>query len=207
MRLLLSFVLLGGMSIAQDWTPIQPDASFTGWTRVPLQPTVKLDGISQWRIARDGDVICDGSAEKGHEFLRYDRELANFVAHVEWKFADIGPDAKYNSGVFVRTSSDGLEWYQAQVGPPSNSGFFFYDAPSGGARKRVSLKSEMAAHPVKPAGEWNSYEIRADGPRVTLSVNGIETSHFDCERPKGYFGLEAEHYRIEFRNIKVKVLP
>jgi hypothetical protein len=28
----------------------------------------------------------------------------------------------------------------------------------------------------------------------------------DCEVPKGYLGLEAEGYRVEFRNLKLKEL-
>ena len=39
-------------------------------------------------------------------------------------------------------------------------------------------------------------------------MNGAVVSEFDeCEVRKGYVGLEAEGYRIEFRNLKLKVLP
>ena len=42
---------------------------------------------------------------------------------------------------------------------------------------------------------------------MTLWVNGAVTNQWhDCEVPKGYVGLEAEGYRIEFRNVKVKPL-
>ena len=42
---------------------------------------------------------------------------------------------------------------------------------------------------------------------MTLWVNGAETSAWhDCEVPKGHVGLEAEGFRIEFRNVKVKPL-
>jgi hypothetical protein len=154
MRLLLSLLLASGLSAA-DWVSIQPDASFKGWTRVPIKPTEKLVMPSQWRIAHDGDLICNGSRENGHEFLRYDRELANFVLHVEWKFAKVEGETKYNSGVFVRNTADGnTAWYQAQVGPPSNGGYFFYVDTTG---KRTTLKSEMTSNPVKEPGEWNTY--------------------------------------------------
>jgi hypothetical protein len=197
-------VLASGVS-AGDWISIQPDASFHGWTRVPIKPTEQLVSPSQWRVARDGDLICDGARDKGHEFLRYDRELADFVLHVEWRFTKVEGETKYNSGVFVRNTPDGnTAWYQAQVGPPANGGYFFYVDTTG---KRTSLKAEMSSNPVKEPGEWNTYEIRAEGPKITLTVNGVETSHFNCDRLKGYAGLEAEYYRIEFRNIKVKELP
>jgi len=209
MRLLLSVLFAWGLTVSElpaaDWVTIQPDASFKGWTRVPIKPTEELVSPSQWRVASDDNLICDGSRQRGHEFLRYDRELANFVYHVEWRFTKIEGETKYNSAVFVRTTADGnTAWYQAQISGPSNAGYFFYVDTSG---KRTSLKSEMPSNPVKEPGEWNTYEIRAEDPKVTLLVNGVETSHFDCDRLKGYAGLEAEYYRIEFRNIRLKELP
>lgn len=204
MRLFIS-VLFTGVLMAADWVSIDPDPMFNGWTRVPIKPTEQLVQPSQWSIAADRNVICDGSHDKGHEFLRYDRELANFVLHVEWRFKKLEGDQKYNSGVFVRTTEDGNKaWYQAQIGPPTNGGYFFYVDTTG---KRTSLKSEMPSNPVKEPGEWNTYEITANGPKIVLAVNGVETSRFECDRLRGYIGLEAEYYRIEFRNIKLKELP
>jgi hypothetical protein len=202
-RLLLCLSFTALLSAA-DWVSIQPGASFKGWTRVPMAPTTTLTQPSQWRVEENGDLICDGSREKGHEFLRYDRELTNFELHVEWRFTKVEGETKYNSGVYVRSAADGSLWYQAQIGPPSNGGYFFYVDAAG---KRTNLKSQMPSNPVKEAGEWNTYDIRAQGRNVTLSVNGVETSHFECDTPKGYAGLEAEYYRIEFRNLKLKELP
>jgi hypothetical protein len=209
MRLLLSVLFACGLTVSElpaaDWITIQPDASFKGWTRVPIKPTEELVSPSQWNVAPDGVLLCNGSRANGHEFLRYGRELGNFILHVEWRFTKIEGETKYNSGVFVRTTADGnTAWYQAQAGPPSNGGYFFYVDTTG---KRTTLKPAMPSNPVKDPGEWNIYEIRADGPNVTLLVNGVETSHFDCDRLKGYAGLEAEYYRIEFRNIRLKELP
>ena len=40
---------------------------------------------------------------------------------------------------------------------------------------------------------------------MTLWVNGAVANRWDdCQVPRGYVGLEAEGYRIEFRNVKVK---
>ena len=210
MRLLLSTLcLIVSAASAADWLNIQPDASFRGWTRLPIPPGAPLDAKSQWSISpSDGDIVCDGAKEKGHEWLRYDRELRNFVLHVEWRFRPIPGETKYNSGVFVRNTADGAVWYQAQIGPPSNGGYFFQGVDSGPDKgKRMNYKSQMKANTVKDPGEWNTYEIRAQSKKVTLSVNGAETSSFECDRPSGYLGLEAEHYRIEFRNLKLQELP
>lgn len=61
---------------------------------------------------------------------------------------------------------------------------------------------------VKPAGEWNTYEIRCEGKRITLWINGGLVSEIaKCDVSKVFVGLEAEGYRIEFLNLKLKVLP
>jgi len=60
---------------------------------------------------------------------------------------------------------------------------------------------------VKPAGEWNVYELTAVGRKLSAWVNGAVASEFtECDVPKGHFGLEAEGYRVEYRNAMVKVL-
>ncbi len=71
--------------------------------------------------------------------------------------------------------------------------------------RRMTLQSEMLhGELVKPAGEWNVFDIRADHAKVTLVVNGSVSSIMDCTVPSGYVGLEAEGFPIEFRNVKVR---
>ena len=76
-----------------------------------------------------------------------------------------------------------------------------------GAPKRFNLSKQQPASRVKPAGEWNTFEITCRGKDMTLWVNGAVTNQWhECEVKKGYVGLEAEGCRIEFRNVKVKSL-
>ena len=65
MRLLLS-VSFACSLMAADWVTIQPDASFKGWTRVPIKPTTDLVSPSQWQVGPDGSLICNGSRANGH---------------------------------------------------------------------------------------------------------------------------------------------
>jgi len=60
---------------------------------------------------------------------------------------------------------------------------------------------------VKPAGEWNTYEITGKGDRLILWVNGAVVSELTGLRVRrGRIGLEAELHHMEFRNLKVKEL-
>jgi hypothetical protein len=197
-------LLAAGVAFAQtDWENITPDPSFIGWTRLPLPPEKPLEAASQWRV-EGGTVICEGNGP--HEWLRFDRELGDFIFQVEWRFTRLPGEPRYNSGIFVRNSADGKIWHQGQTGGASG-GFLFADTLVNGAVTRVNLRERMKEQRVKPAGEWNAYELRCEGRKITLSVNGAVTSEFtECELPRGYLGLEAEGFRIEFRNLRIKPL-
>jgi hypothetical protein len=105
--------------------------------------------------------------------------------------------------VYVRTSADGATWFQAQTGP--TGGYIFGSFPVAGKAQRVNLLDKMTENRVKPAGEWNVYEVRAVGKTLALWVNGaVVITYTECEVPRGFVGLEAEGYRIEFRNLKLK---
>jgi hypothetical protein len=215
MKPLLSVVLVGLACWAQTpsalesdpkgWTDIMPPASLKGWTRVPFLTTDPLNPESQWSVdPASGLLICQG--DKGHEFFRYDKELANFIFHAEWRFRPIPNGKGYNSGVLARCSADGLLWHQAQTTEPG--GYLLGDTLVKGVKQRVNLRAQMKENRVKPVGEWNVYEIRAEGPKLSLWVNGAVVNDMDnLEILKGYIGLEAEGYPIEFRNLKLKVLP
>ncbi len=111
----------------------------------------------------------------------------------------------YNSGIYARNSKDAKVWHQAQIGGGSG-GYLFGETMKDGELVRINLSKE-AEKRVKPAGEWNVLEVTCKGKDMTLWVNGgVTCAWHDCEVPRGYVGLEAEGYRIEFRNVLVKEL-
>jgi len=189
---------------AQSGENILPDESFRGWTRLPWMD-LKLDPASQWRVDPSrGVLICEGN--RGHEWLRYDRELADFRLHVEWRLVKVEGGKGYNSGVFLRTAADMKIWHQAQIGS-LNGGYLFGTALVSGSPQRFNLRDQIKEMRVKEAGEWNVYDVTAQGQKLSVVVNGGLTSEYDrCETPKGYIGLEAEGFQIEFRNLSLSVL-
>ena len=179
--------------------------------RGPLGPAGQLragdmNEPSPWKLDAAGEILsCEGD-RVGHEWLRWGQELGDFLAHVEWRFIKVDGEARYNSGVFARTSADGSIWHQAQA--VIGGGYLFGATPVNGTVQRVNLREKMTENRIKPAGEWNTYEFRVAGKQIALWVNGAVTSEFaECEVPRGYFGVEAEGFRVEFRNIQLKPLP
>jgi Domain of Unknown Function (DUF1080) len=176
-----------------------------GWSRKPVPPNGEVNPQSQWSLDQaNGTLTCQGDG--GHEWLRLDQVLTDYVFHVEWRFTPVPGKKGYNSGVYVRNSSDGKMWHQAQCGDASG-GFLFGETLAAYAMKPFNLKSEVHEQRVKPAGEWNTYELTCKARNVTLWVNGAVTNQWKgCQVPRGYIGLEAEGWRIEFRTVKVKLL-
>lgn len=185
------------------WIDMMPHKSFKRWTRVAVPPTKPLDPVSQWKLAKDpAAIICEG--DHGHEWLRYNHQYANMILHVEWRFKKLDGPHGYNSGVFVRNDLTGRVWHQAQVGTRA---YIFGQTLLHGQLSPTLKTPPSPVDPLRPVGEWNTYEIRCLGPNITLWVNGDLTANFSApEVPRGYWGLEAEGYWIEFRNIKLKEL-
>jgi hypothetical protein len=59
-------------------------------------------------------------------------------------------------------------WVQAQAGL---TGYLFGTNFTDGAIPSFNLSKEVKTNRMKPAGEWNHYEIRVQGDRITLSIN------------------------------------
>ncbi len=173
------------------------------WTRIAIPPTHPPTQIAQWHIdAAKRQILCDGNG--GHDWLRFNKELGNFTFHVKWRFTPVPGPPKYNSGVFFRNDADGNIWHQAQTSP--EGGYVFGETPVDGKLTFFNEIKEMKENRVKPAGQWNVYDIRCVGDSCTLAVNGATVNTVHVGLAKGYIGLESEGYRIEFKDLKVKEL-
>ncbi len=189
----------------QGWLDITPAADLKGWYRVPVPPGGKL-GREQWHLDTDPKVlVCDGDG--GHDMLLFDKEIGDAIFHFECRYTRVEGKTGYNSGAYVRNSKDGAIWHQAQFGD-AKDGYLFGQTPTAeGKKKFFTLKNDVKDMRVKPAGEWNTLEVTARGKTLTLWVNGAVTCEFtECGQPEGRVGLEGEGYRIEFRNLKIKLL-
>jgi hypothetical protein len=188
------------------WTDLLADAGpdLKGWVRGPIPPGGTLNERSQWSIdPKTGNLVCEGDG--GHEWLRYDKELGDFIYHVEWRYTP-GDKTGYNSGLYVRNSADAKVWHQIQIGSASG-GYLFGQTLDDGKLKSFDLSKSITDQRVKPAGEWNVFEITCRGKDIRVWANGaVMNTWRDCPVPAGFLGVEAEGFHIEFRNMKVKPL-
>lgn len=173
------------------------------WTRISIPPTHPVSNVAQWHMdAARRTIVCDGNG--GHEWLRFDHEVGDFEFRVKWRFTPVPDTTNYNSGVFFRNNDDGSIWHQAQTSLAG--GYIFGLTPIDGKPTRFSLQKEMKQNRVKPAGQWNLYDIRCVGPTCTLAVNGQVVNTVQTGIAKGYVGLESEGYQITFKDFKLREL-
>jgi hypothetical protein len=202
---LLGFTLFAAVLPASAQTVnLFPADAQVQWTRVAIPPTNPVSQVAQWHIdAAKRQILCDGNG--GHDWLRFNKELGHFTFHVKWRFTPVPGPPKYNSGVFFRNDAMGNIWHQAQTSP--EGGYIFGVTPVDGKPTSFNEIKNMKENRVKPAGQWNVYDIRCVGDTCTLAVNDVtvNTVHVGLER--GYIGLESEGYRIEFKDFKVTELP
>jgi Domain of Unknown Function (DUF1080) len=203
----------------KGWVDILPGPKLKGWTRVA---PISSRGVKSWvnpdlelwiPDRKRGVLECRGhlplQAPPGgkpgsHEMLRHEQDLGDFIFHVEWRFKDPARTG-WNAGVYARVNEAADIWHQAQVGGGPTT-YWFADTPDASG-KIGRIKDESAEKAVKPAGQWNVYEITGRGDTLTLWVNGAVVSQLKGLRvQRGRVGLEAELHHIEFRNLKLKRL-
>ncbi|MDR3622905.1 MAG: DUF1080 domain-containing protein [Paludisphaera borealis] len=181
-------------------------AGLDAWTREPIPAGGELPEDSPWKLDSASGVLSCAPAGGGREWLRLDQVLLDFILHVEWRFQPEPGATNDRAGIFVRNSNDARMWHKAECGD-AKGGYLVGETFAASAIKPFNLEKEVAANRVKPAGEWNTYELTCKGRLVTLWVNGVVANQWKgCGVPRGYLGLEAERGRIEFRNIKLKAL-
>ncbi|WP_165249930.1 3-keto-disaccharide hydrolase [Paludisphaera soli] len=183
-------------------------AGLDAWTREPMPAGGDLVEDSPWKLDAATGVLAGTSPGAVREWLRLDQVLLDFTLHVEWR---IVPDAESKSapasgGVYVRNSNDAGLWHEARLGA-SGVGSLVGATYANQVVKPFEVEPGVKDARVKPAGEWNTYELTCKGRSVTLWVNGAVANEWKgCGVPRGYIGLEVDGGRVEFRNLKLKAL-
>jgi hypothetical protein len=166
-----------------------------------------------WRV-RDG-VIVGGTLEGNprNEFLATTRSFRNFVLRLEYKLE--GTEGFVNGGVQLRSARlaeppNEMIGYQADIGA-GHSGSLYDES----RRKKFLARApaDQIARLEKP-GEWNRYEIRCEGPRIELTLNGEKTLTYvepdSAMARDGVIALQIHgkcKAEISFRNLMIEELP
>lgn len=185
--------------------PLFDGRSFAGW---------EGDTSKTWRI-EDGTIV-GGSLTANvprNEFLCTTRPFTNFVLRL--KFRLTGKSGFINAGVQFRSQrlekpENEMRGYQADIGDPEWWGCLYDES----RRNRVVAKSSMPeVNRVLRRNDWNDYEIRCEGRRVRLSINGVQTIDYTEPDPAieqwGFIGLQIHGgavAQVAYKDITIEAL-
>lgn len=211
MRTLLIFAVMALATwipaAAQDgeWKTLFNGKDLSGWT-----------GDLKGYTVENGMLVA--KQESGGN-LYYDQPFSDFVLRFSFRMepggnngvgirAEQGKDAAYY-GMEIQILDDYAEQW-ANLKPWQYHGSIYGVVPA----KKGALKL---------AGEWNEQEIRADGSRITVTLNGQVIVDADIQEagrpqtidgrehpglfnPSGYIGFLGHGHRIEFKDIRIQEL-
>ena len=152
---------------------------------------------ANWR-AEDGAILADKSTGKESSVLVSKRSFKDFHLYVEFWAAD-----DTNSGIYIRVTnpnevSTATGAYEVQI----------WDKNPNPAYSTGSLVNVASVNPIhKAGGRWNTYEIYARGPEITVKLNGnVTVSAYDKKSPEGRIGIQYNGGPIKVRKLMVKEL-
>ncbi|MFB3787881.1 MAG: DUF1080 domain-containing protein [bacterium] len=209
-RFMAVMILLAGAAVvlplgspAQDveegFKPLFNGKNLDGWLIQGLEkagPKVQEDGV----LAVGGwDYWAVISKE----------EFQNFILRFDVKL-----DGKGNSGVLFHTPKKEIYKSCFEIQLADDTGVKENEKISGAIFGKVA----PAKNAMKPVGEWNSVEIKVEGPKLWVTINGevvqdgvdftkIEGLKHKLE--KGGIAFQRNDYKkaAYFKNIRIKALP
>ena len=150
-------------------------------------------GDANWTIA-DGAV----QADKGMGgYLVTKQPYTDFEIRAEFWV-----DTPANSGIFIRCDNPQMPGaeacYEVNI-------FDTRPDPTFGTGAIVNVAK--VATPIKAGGKWNTYEIRAQGSHLTVTLNGMKTADAqDTKHARGPFALQYGAGVVKFRKVEVRPL-
>ena len=169
---------------ASDWKTVLDGTTLKGWDVV---------GNANWSVA-EGAV----QANTGNGFLVTPASYGDFQITAEFWVTD---DA--NSGVFIRCADpktiNAMNSYEVNI---------FDQRPDQAYRTGAIVDVAKPSSVVNTGGKWNTIDITARGPKLTVVVNGTRT--VDVEDKTHARGPIALQYggagTVKFRNVRIRTL-
>lgn len=177
---------LSPTEIAEGWILLFDGQTLFGWTP---------GGAADWKV--DGATPADAviRVTTGDVCL-----LATTSQFNDYELSvDFRAPAQTNSGIFLRTplnpANPADDCYELNIAPADNP------FPTGSFVARQKSVS-------KPNDDWNTFRVRLEGARATVTLNGQPALEYADSRQlkRGRIGLQHNSGVAEFRNVKLRPL-
>jgi hypothetical protein len=197
------------------WKSLFNGKDLTGWRNYKSQTVgpgwTVVDGV----LTRSGDNAGD--------LITVDK-YKNFELALDWRISEGG-----NSGILYRGTEDNdYIWQSAPEMQVLDN-----ERHSDGKLELTSAGSDFGLYPAPhsvthPAGQWNSVRIVVNGNHVEHWMNGTKVVEYELgsadwkervakskfatmpnygKASEGYIALQDHGDKVEFRNIRIRVLP
>ena len=185
----------------------KPVSIFDGKTFKGWEGNLKIFRIEKGAIV--GGTLKEKIAR--NEFLSTKKSYKNFILKLEVKLLG-GPKA--NAGIQIRTkripNHHEVIGYQADMG----QGWWGSLYDESRRRKVLSKANPAVIDKILKPDEWNRYEIRCEGKRIRLFINGTQTIDYtepDTKIPlEGVIAVQIHGgppSEAWYRNISIRELP
>jgi HEAT repeat protein len=183
------------------YAPIFDGSGFTGW---------EGDTTKAFRI-EEGAIVGGSLAAPvaRNEFLCTTRPYADYVLRMEVRLKNA------NGGIQIRSrrvpDSPEVSGYQADM----DTGGAYWGCLYDESRRGMLVQADQAkVLPSVKKDDWNTYEIRCQGPRIRLFVNGVQTVDYtEADEDVLHSGIIAVQVHggapseTWYRNIRIAELP
>lgn len=178
-----------GMAFGESdgWITLLDSTSKGDWSEV---------GKANWDM-KDGVLTADKLDGKDLSYLVSKNSYKDFQIKAEFWVDD-----EANSGIFIRcdksTEIDSKICYEVNV----------YDKRPDPSYGTGAIVDVAKVNPMpKAGGKWNTYEITAKGPHLTVVLNGQTTADVDDSKHlSGPFALQYGSGIVKFRKVQIKPL-
>jgi hypothetical protein len=179
--------LLSAELLEQGWIQLFDGQTLFGW---------KAGSDVNWRVEQ-GAIVAD-AGELG--VLYTTTQFSDYVLQLEF-----AAEADTNSGILIHTpprpTDPEADCYEVNIAPPDNP------YPTGSV---VGIWKNQAAPPA-PRAKWRTYEVKVHGDTLAIALDGQALTNLPASvklhsLKRGHLGLQFNHGRIAFRNIRLRPL-
>jgi len=173
-----------GESSDSGWITLLDGTNLDQWTTI---------GTANWRL-EDGVVVAD----KGSGYLVSKGSYTNLQIRAEFWV-----DSAANSGIFIRCID--AQKVSSATGYEVN----IYDRRTEQDYSTGAIVNVAKVSPPIPkaGGRWNTFEITAKGPQMSVIMNGVKTSEGqDSKFASGRIAIQYGTGVVKFRKLQIKPL-
>ena len=170
------------------------------------------DGDARIWSVRDGAIVgsTDAQSVDQNTFLIHPEPYADLVLRFDIKLRNGNSGVQFRSTRLPNWVVTGYQADASEAGEKSAWGNLYDERGKGRGLMRTPDEGWQKAKAVVRVGDWNHYEVVAQGRRLILRLNGVETLNQEVDKTdRGVIAIQVHRgppMEVQLRNIRLKAL-